>query len=163
MKNMRSIIKSHNAKIIKSSTRTETAKKCNCREKANCPLRGECLTEAIVYKATIVCSNETKVYIGLSGGPFKDRFRNHTKSFKHERYEKDTELSKYIWNLKRKQCDFNIRWEILKKSNTHQRESGQCNLCVEEKFAILHMKEDNLINKKTELISKCRHAKVKKK
>jgi hypothetical protein len=126
------------------------------------PLRGECLSKAIVYKATIESNDETKSYIGLSGGEFKDRFRNHTKSFKHEKYEKETELPKYVWKLKRKKTKYTIEWEILKQSNTNKRTSGQCNLCIEEKLAIL--RGSNLLNKKSELVSKCRHyAKTRKK
>ena len=163
MKNMRSIIKSHNAKIIRKHTRTETGKKCNCRNKADCPLRGECLTKAVIYKASVSCNGVCKSYIGLSGGPFKERFRNHVKSFKHERYETETELSKHVWKLKRKQRNYTIKWEIMKRSNTNRRKSGQCNLCVEEKLAIMTTKEEELINKKSELISKCRHRKTQKK
>ena len=166
MKNIKSIIKSHNAKVVKTNKRKESLKKCNCRQKADCPLRGECLTEAVIYKAIITAdsrNHESKSYIGLSGGPFKSRFHNHTKSFRHEKYEKETELSKYIWQLKRKQINYTIKWEIMKRSNTHKRKSGQCNLCIEEKFAILRTKEKSLINKKSELISKCRHGRIKKK
>ncbi len=38
--------------------------------------------------------------IGLSGGNFKERFNN-TKSFKNEKYKKETELYKYVWDLKK--------------------------------------------------------------
>ena len=43
-----------------------------------------------------------KTYIGLMETPFKDRYRNHVKSFNNEKYQKETELSKYIWELKDK-------------------------------------------------------------
>ena len=32
--------------------------------------------------------------------PFKERFRNHTRDFKYKKYEKCTELLKFIWTLK---------------------------------------------------------------
>ena len=38
-------------------------------------------------------------YIGAAEN-FKNRFANHQKSFRHEKYKTETELSKYIWNLR---------------------------------------------------------------
>ena len=110
---------------------------------------------AIVYKATIQHGNEEKTYFGLAGGTFKDRYRNHVKSLKHEKYKNETQLSKYIWELKQKNADYTLTWDVEKKSNLRARKSGLCNLCLEEKYAIIRHKE--AINKRTELISKCRH------
>ena len=45
-------------------------------------------------------NNEYKRYLGASETPIKERFRNDTRDFKHKRYKKCTELSKYIWTLK---------------------------------------------------------------
>lgn len=160
MKNINSIIKSHNTKIMKKSEKQAPAKSCNCRDKTSCPLRGECLSNAVVYKATVLSDNTSVSYIGLSGGSFKTRYGNHTKSFKHERYEKETELSKYVWGLKRRGAKYYIHWEIVKKSDTNRRGSGTCNLCLEEKLAIIS--KDDKINKRAELISTCRHNKRKK-
>ena len=151
MRNMGSVIKAHNAKITKMTE--TTSKKCNCRKKDSCPLRGKCLTSKVVYKATVVSGNASKIYIGQTGNTFKDRFNNHKKSFRHVKYEKETELSKYVWDLKKKQKDFEIKWEIMKESNTERRQLGQCNLCVEEKLEILnHNTSTDILNKKTELI-----------
>jgi hypothetical protein len=113
------------------------------------------LSKSVIYKATVKCENADKSYIGLTGNTFKERYNNHTKSFKHKKYEKETELSKYIWTLKRKHKNYTIKWDIIKKTNTGKRKSGQCNLCLEEKLQIL--KNNNIINKRSELISKCRH------
>ena len=126
-------------------------------------MRGECWVKSVVYKATVTYNDTLSVYIGLTGGSFKDRYRNHVKSERHIRYEKETELSKYIWSLKRREIDYTFRWDIIKKSNTNRRKSGQCNLCLEEKFAFITCK-NKIINKRLELISKCRHShnKVKK-
>ena len=67
-----------------------------------CPLNGKCLTESIIYKATIATDISSQAYIGLSGGKFKTRYNNHNKSFKHEKYENETELSKTVWSLNKK-------------------------------------------------------------
>jgi len=154
MKNMGSIIKSHNARINKKC-KQEQEKTCNCRKKDACPLLGKCLSKSVVYKATVNTENKNKQYIGLTGGSFKDRYRNHTKSFRKAKYAKETELSKHIWNLKKARKDYNITWEIIRKSNTQPRKSGICNLCLEERFEILNCKKT--LNKRSELIATCRH------
>ena len=157
--NIRSIITNHNSKVLKqTSDAPETPNRtCNYRIKPNCPLNGNCLASNLIYRAEVTSSSPTKSYIGLSGGSFKHRYNNHTKSFRNERYEKDTELSKCIWNLKRRGEIFFIKWNILKQSNTRIRKSGQCNLCLDEKLCILLAKNCNSLNKRSELISKCRH------
>ena len=155
MNNMQSIINAHNVRTIKNA-RTSNAKTCNCRKRESCPLSGECLATDIVYKATVVSNIGKASYIGLASGPFKTRYNNHTKSFRNDRYQKETELSKHIWSLKKKKLNYTINWKILRRSNTKKRKSGICNLCIDEKFEILNLKE-NRLNKRTELISTCRH------
>ena len=36
----------------------------------------------------------------MTSNTFKERYRNHLKSFKHPQYSSETELSKHVWNLK---------------------------------------------------------------
>ena len=74
-----------------------TAKECNCRRKENCPLSGKCETTGIVYQATVKRedSREEKNYVGLTEGPFKTRFNNHTSSFRNPQHKHATELSTY--------------------------------------------------------------------
>ena len=150
------ILTSHNTKVLKKAyPDPATPVTCNCRDKTKCPLHGKCLATAVVYKATVTSDNTSKSYIGLVGGSFKLRYNNHTKSFRNKRYQHETELSKYIWDLKNKNIDYSIYWEIIRQSNTFRRDSGLCNLCMDEKLEILLLK--NKINKRTELISTCRH------
>ena len=56
-----------------------------------------------VYQADIINSVDDKrrVYVGLSELPFKDRYRNHVRDFNNEIHCNKTELSKYVWDLKR--------------------------------------------------------------
>ena len=102
-------------------------------------------------------SNE-KFYVGLTGNTFKDRYNSHQYLFRHKSGRKSTELSKYVWNLKDKGINYEIQWEIIKQSNISMRESGQCNLCLDEKIEILKLK-GSAINKRSEIISTCRHRK----
>ena len=51
-----------------------------------------------------------------------------------------------------------IEWSILKKSNTPNSFDGRCSLCLEEKTQIMMFKlPEKLLNKRSELISRCRH------
>ena len=113
MNNVRSIITNHNTRI--NQTQVTSADNCNCRSKEACPLQNKCLTKDIVYKATISTSNtnDAKHY---TSSTFKERYRNHIKSFTHKKYSNETELSKHIWHLKQNKTGFTIKWSIIKKS-----------------------------------------------
>ena len=91
MKNMSSIIKQHNVKIL--SAESNEKRNCNFRNKECCPLEGYCLRECMVYEAKVSTGNLFKLYYGSCEGEFKSRFYNHTKSFRGN----EMELSKYIW------------------------------------------------------------------
>ena len=91
------------------------------------------------------------------GPEFKKRWANHKKSFTHEKYEKETELSKHIWDLKRKQADYDIKWKILEKSKTFNPVTGICSLCTAEKFNIIYKSELGSLNKRNEVRNHCRH------
>ena len=82
---------------------TPETENCNCQKPSECPLNKKCLSSNIVYKAVVTSAGEgeTKEYIGMTATTFKTRYRNHKKSFNYTRYEKDTALSKHIWELKR--------------------------------------------------------------
>ena len=68
--NMSSFIKQHNRNILSSPPNSEKHS-CNCRNKDNCPLAGNCLKTCIVYRADVIKPNETHVYYGASNGEFK--------------------------------------------------------------------------------------------
>ena len=91
MPNIKSIINSHNQKILKYN---DTNKTCNCRNKITCPFNGECLFKW-VYKATIIYGNETKEYYDSTGISFKKRYREHKHSFKSSNNQQTT-LYKYV-------------------------------------------------------------------
>ena len=60
-------------------------------------------------------------YFGICEKEFKTRLDNHKISFKNRQKEKDTELSKYIWNLKDKNItNFSIKWSIVKQTSGHK-------------------------------------------
>ena len=121
-----------------------------------CPLEGKCLTESVVYKAKIfVEDNEQGNYVGISEREVKGRIKDHITSFTHRKYEFKTDLSKKMWSLKDLGKNPSVTWSILRKVKPYEAGAKMCNLCLWEKFYI--MREGNLINKRNELVSKCRH------
>ena len=64
---------------------------------------------------------------------FKERYRNHKKESNDSKYQNSTELSKYIWKLKRDKIDFTIKWSIVERVNRNVN-STRCNLCLTEKL-----------------------------
>ena len=110
MPNLAKIIKNHNHKVLsKQSNGGESGERsCNCRRKAECPLRGACQMKSIVYKATVTSENDSKIYYGLTENTCKQRYNNHTQSIRHEKYEHSTELSRHLWTLKREGKAYDI-------------------------------------------------------
>ena len=104
---MGSVIASHNRRIVQPTDNYG----CNCRNRAECPLDNKCSTAKVVYKAVVSApSKPDKKYFGIAETSFKDRFRNHTREFRHKKYVNRTELSKYMWKLKEKKEYVNRSW-----------------------------------------------------
>ena len=111
--NVRSIIKSHSKKLVNAENKQ--TKDCNCRKKEKCPLEGKCRSEDI-YKCVVTATGHPrKAYLGTAEGDFKQRYCNHKKSFRNQKYANETSLSKYIWEMKDKQNTItNLIWCIIK-------------------------------------------------
>ena len=157
--NIDAIISGHNKRILQTKEGTNKKEKhCNCRGgPKNCPLNGTCLKASIVYSAIVKEENKISKYIGQTANSFKERFNNHKLTFKHNKYEKHTNLSNYIWNLKNKSKDFTVTWKIEAESKTYNPTSKLCKLCNLEKTLILTYPDENLLNKRSEIMNKCRH------
>ena len=156
--NVRNIITSHNKQLIRSNE--QTILPCNCKKKEECPLDGKCRAGNIIYKCVASANGlPDKCYLGTAEGDFKKRFYNHKKSFKNKSYMNETTLSKYVWDLKLKhKVTPKLKWSILKTVPSYSNITKRCKLCLQEKFEILtYPKQDELLNKRSELISKCRH------
>ena len=52
---------------------------------------------------------------------------------------------------------YTIKWSIMKKVKAYKPGSKRCNLCLEEKLLIMKAKKTECLNKRSDLISKCRH------
>ena len=161
MPNMAAVIRQHNSAVMRGARTVQenppSEKPCNCRDKDRCPLNGVCQIHSIVYKATVVAGEDQRDYIGLTAQTFKQRFYSHQQSFWDKKYQSSTALSKHIWSLKEKNTNFEIKWEVRKKAMEYQNTTGRCNLCVAEKLAIIRADKKTSLNKRSELVSKCRH------
>jgi hypothetical protein len=161
MPNLKQTISNHNRKLLTKSNPTATSRKCNCRDKTQCPLRGNCLASNLVYQAVVKTSYPNKpeeTYIGLTENAFKTRYNNHLCSFRHSTKRTATELSNYIWKLKDQGIDYNIQWNVVGHAKAYNPSSKRCNLCLLEKLLIITKPSMSSLNKRTELISTCRHA-----
>ena len=167
-KNISQIINSHNNELINKfhnrvNNNNINGKKieCNCKSRSDCPMNGLCNLDYVVYQAIINPKediSDKKYYIGVSSTNFKIRYGNHKFSFSHEHKKDQTALSKHYWGLKDKGLTPEIQWSILKRSRTPKSFDSRSNLCLEEKIHILLFPEPKkLLNKRNELIARCRH------
>ena len=118
MDNVKSNITLHNHHLLTKTSTVPKPKECDCRKANVCSLDEKCLTSDVVNKAEITTHNDgtTKEYIGMTSTEFKVRYRNHKKSFNKPTHSSDTELSKYVWDLKDKKREYSIKWSILKRA-----------------------------------------------
>ena len=123
-------------------------------------MNGACLKKSLVYYATISCNNKNyklKLCKEICETTFKKCFSKHKKSFNVPLYKHDTKLSTEYWNLKMKQLNPQISWKIKGVYKSYNPISKCCNLCLTEKLEILDSPDRNLLNKRSEIISQCRH------
>ena len=89
-------------------------------KKNECPLQNQCLSKGIIYQAMVTShQDETETYVRLTDTTFKTRLANHKQSFKNESLKNQTELSKHIWDLKKRRKTFSITWRILGKARSY--------------------------------------------
>ena len=99
-------------------------------------------------------NDEEKFYFELADTTFKERCTNHIIDFKHEKYESSAELAKYIWQLKRDNISFSVKWTIITKL-CGSPNPLLCKLCLTEKLWIINfMNDGNMLNKRSELLSR---------
>ena len=152
--NINSFITARNMKLQNNSS---SASICNCRGGVIvCPVNGRCTETDVVYKVDIITHNNASTYIG-STQYFKERFHQHMLSLRHEKYKNSTSLSTHIWDLKEKHINFTLKWRIIAKAKSYNPEAKKCYLCIAEKAKILYHNGEGLINKRSEIMAKCRH------
>ena len=88
---------------------------------------------------------------------FKERYNNHTTTFRNKSKEKSTELSKHIWDLKEDMIQHQISWDIASRARCYNGSTRKCDLCLTEKLPIAKADPSSLLNPRDEFISKCRN------
>ena len=108
-------------------------------------------------KAIKSFSNGFKIYYGISETKFKTRYSNHKNSFNHEEHKNDTQLSNELWKIKASKEEPVLVWKILGQYEAYNVNTKRCLLCLNEKLQIAIYRGNNMLNKRTEIIRKCRH------
>ena len=155
MTNIRSTINAHNKTILEEILPLIPGK-CNCNNKNECPLNGECIASNVLYEEKINL-NQRNLYKGITATSFKTRYGNHKKSFNNIKYYNESEFSKEVWKIKNKGGEFNIKWQIIKQYPAYNPANKKCALCLNEKREILEHRGNNLLIKRSEIVSMCRH------
>ena len=155
MENIKNIISKHNSNLIKGAQPAPPP--CECEDV--CPVKGECEQSGIVYQASLhLPNNKVEKYVGLSERKFKERHKEHIRSFEIRKLKNSTTLSKKIWDLKERRLPFELTWKILKKAKPYQSGDAHCQLCLTEICIILFKPEEASLNSRTEVFNKCRHS-----
>ena len=160
MPNKASHISTNNKNIIRESKKSQRSnpKTCDCHVAENCTLNGNCKQTTVIYQADITPEIDNEhVYIGLTEGPFKERLSGHCTSFKYKQHKNKSKLSSFIWETKKKEQNFEIKWSVIRRRTPYKTESKKYNLCLWEKFHIMTGNKEKLLNERNELITKCRH------
>ena len=76
-------------------------------------------------------------------------------SFRNKGHEKKIEHSKYVWEMEDKGEDFTIKWSVAAKHSLYICGSKCCDFCFMEKLLIAKADPRTLLNKISEIVSKC--------
>ena len=167
MPNIRAKISSHNKSLlVRREVEPARIKPCNCQRSRECPLDGHCNVENVIYKAKVLQGDQGgdqeqgHEYVGLAS-KFKQRYYNHTASFRNEGKREATHLSRFILKLKDRGVEgFRVEWEVLAQETGYSRKSKRCQLCSREKVEILKLigaRPRKALNKRDELYRRCMH------
>ena len=117
------------------------------------------ISESLVYKAAVsqTSSQINKYYYGTCEKTFKERYNNHTATFRNKGKQKSTELSKHIWDLNKNSMQHQISWNIASRARHYYSYTRKCDLCLTEKVAVAKPDPSFLLNTTDEFISKCRN------
>ena len=131
---METIIKTHNRNMVglKPSMNTST---CNFQNKEAYPLNRQCQIGKVIYKGifSIHRTNyKKKKYFGITVESFKARPYNHNLSLRAKFSKSDTDFSKGIWQINKKNYTPETTWRIIRKCLPHNFNSRECYLCLKK-------------------------------
>ena len=135
-------------------------------------VRRKCIYNDVVYKYIASATGFlNEIYLGTAQREFKKRFYIYNTSFLNETKRSDITLPKYVRDLKLKHnVTPTLKWHILKLVASYFNITKKYRLCLQEKFETLSYPNPDelihlglkqvqiLLNNRSELASKCRHA-----
>ena len=62
-----------------------------------------------------------------------------------------------MWRIKDEGGTPQLTWKILEKCKAYTPQSKRCALCLTEKLAIAEHEGNDMLNKRSEIVAKCRH------
>ena len=87
----------------------------------------------------------------------KTTIRTYIYIYIYIKHKSDTELSNEFWKIKENKRSTNITWEMLGRHQAYHTSSKRCSLCLNENLKIALHRDNNMLNRQTEILSKCRH------
>ena len=111
-----SVTRNHNTSLLTHATSTNM-KECAGRQKTECLLDKKWLSVYLVYNTLVgrLDTSKTEYFDGTCKKNFKERYNDHTGSFRNQNKEKSTVFPKYIWELKHNNMQHNLKWYIASK------------------------------------------------
>ena len=81
------------------------------------------------------------------------------KTFRNQCYQSETMLSSYVWEVKRAIDQMpSLNWSIITVLPAYSNITKRCQLCLYEKYVVItYPGPENLLNKRSEVMSKCPH------
>ena len=155
MPNMAKAVAQHNVKTLKDDTqRIVQQPGCNCQGgPGQCPVQGKCLTDSVVYRATVTetGSGNVETYTGVTGNTFKDRYNGHKYDIRHQKGRHNTCLANHIWNLKDEGENYDIEWQLIDRAPAFNPITRKCRVCLKEKRYILYDQTGSSLNRRHEI------------
>ena len=162
VRNLGSHIAASNRKKLNSNPAKIPELKCKCendKEIVQCPVNGQCMTSNVVYSAEIKSRYSAKSYIGMTGRPFIERWKEHRGNVRYQ-HQKGTKLSKFIWRQKDFGENINmndIKWSLRAKAVPYRPGAKYCDTCLLEKTYIALAQPHEILNSRKEIVGKCPH------
>ena len=160
MSNIGAKIVKENFKKMKPENSGNNVKQCKHREGNICLFDGICLQQDQIYKVTLdnITTGSNFEYIGSCSTTMRERYQNHKSDFNNINRKTSSTLAEKIWEMKEKNEEFNINWEILESAVSYKPGANRCHLCLREIYLITFKKQDRTrLNKRSEFWGFCRH------
>ena len=107
------------------------------------------LMSSILRQTTTKCNDnkyKQKTYKVIRETNFKKHYANDKKLFNLIKSKNDTKVSTEYWTLKEKQQASGLTWEINGRYNAYNTNFKKCNLCFNEKLAIIDYPDKKILN-----------------